>query len=56
MITMEYAKSTFKFNNHILPSDSFNHFLTKIDKVRKYNTKQKQRNKYFQFRISSESG
>ena len=55
MIAMEYAKFIFKFNNHMLP-DSFNHSFTKLDRVHKYNTKQKQRNKFFQFRISSELG
>ena len=37
-------------------TDSFNHYFTKLDSEHKYNTKQKQRNEYFQFRISSESG
>ena len=55
MIAMEYAKFIFKFNNHMLP-DSFNCYFTKLENVHKYNTKQKQRNEYFQFRISSESG
>ena len=54
LIAMEYAKSIFKFNNHMLP-DSFNYYFTKLENVHKYNTKQKRRNKYFQFRISSES-
>ena len=53
MIATEYAK--FKFNNHMLP-DSFNCYFTKLENVPKYNTKQKQRNEYFQFPISSESG
>ena len=51
---MEYAKFIFKFNNHMLP-DSFNCYFTKLENVHKYNTKQKQRNEYFQFCISSES-
>ena len=55
MIAMEYAKFIFKFNNHMLP-DSFNNYFTKFDRVHKYNTKQKERSKYFQFRIFSESG
>ena len=40
MIAMEYAKSIFTFNNHMLP-DSFNRYFTKLDKVHKYNAKQK---------------
>ena len=55
MISMEYAKFIFKFNNHMLP-DSFNCYFTKLEYVHKCNTKQKQRNEYFRFRISSESG
>ena len=54
MIAMEYAKFIFKFNNHMLP-DSFNCYFTKLENIHQYNTKQKQRNEYFQFRISSES-
>ena len=54
-MAMEYAKFILKLNNHVLP-DSFNHYFTKLDSVFKYNTKQKQRNEFFQFRISSESG
>ena len=52
---MKSAKFIFKFNNHILP-DSFNRYFTKFENVHKYNTKQTQRNKFFQFRISFESG
>ena len=55
MIAIEYAKFLFKFNDHMLP-DSFIHCLSKLGSVNKYNTKQKQRNEYFQFRISSKSG
>ena len=55
MIAMEYAKFILKFKNHTLP-DSFNYYFTKLESVHKHNTKQKQRNEYFQFRISSESG
>ena len=55
MITMEYAKFILKFNNHMLP-DSFNCCFTKLENVHKYNTKQIQRNEYFQFCISSELG
>ena len=54
-IAGEYAKFISKLNNHMLP-DSFNYYFTKLESVHKYNTKQKQRNKYFQFHISSESG
>ena len=38
--------------------DSFNYryYFTKLESVHNYNTKQKQRNEYFQFHISSESG
>ena len=52
---MEYVKFIFKFNNHVL-LDPFNHYFRKLETVHKYNTKQKQRNEFFQFRISSESG
>ena len=55
MIAMEYAKFIFKINNHMLPN-FFNCYFTKLENAHKYNTKQKQRNEYFQFRISSESG
>ena len=55
MIATEYAKFIFKFNDHMLP-DSFIYYFTKLKNVHKYNTKQKRRNEYFQFRISSESG
>ena len=55
MIAMKYAKFIFKFNNHMLP-DSFNYYFTKLENVNKCNTKQKRRNEYFQFCISSESG
>ena len=55
MIEMKCAKFEHKFNIHML-SDSFNHYFTKLESVHKYNAKQKQRNEYFQFRISSESG
>ena len=55
MITMECTKFIFKFNNHMQP-DSFNCYFIKLENVHKCNTKQKQRNEYFQFRISSESG
>ena len=55
MIAMEYAKFIIKFNNQMLP-DSFNYYFTTLENVHKYNTKQKQRNEYFQFRIFSESG
>ena len=47
MIAMEYVKFSFKFNNHTLP-DSF------LDSVYKCNSKQKQRNDYFQFRRNQE--
>ena len=53
MITKEYAKFIFKFNNHMLP-DFFNYYFTKLKN--KYITKQKQRNEFFQFRITSKSG
>ena len=55
MIAMEYEKFILKFDNHMLP-DSFNHYFTKLDSVHKYNTKRTPRNKFFQFRISHESG
>ena len=55
MIAVEYAKFIFKFNNHMLP-DSFNYNFTKLENEHKYSTKQKQRNKYFQFCIFSKSG
>ena len=55
MIAMGYAKFIFKFSYHMLP-DSFNYCFTKLENVHKYNTKQKQRYEYFQFRIFSESG
>ena len=35
---------------HMMP-DSSNHYFTKLDSVHKYNTKQKQRNEFFQFRF-----
>ena len=54
MIATEHAKFLFKFNNH-MQLDSFNYYFTKFDSVHKYNTKQKQCNDFFQFRISSES-
>ena len=55
MITIKNAKFIFKFNNYML-SNSFNLYFTKLDKVQKYNAKQKQRNNFFQFRISFQSG
>ena len=36
--------------------DSFNHYFIKLNSVHKYNSKQKQRNEFFQFRIYSQSG
>ena len=54
MIATEYAKFIFKFNNHSLP-DSFSCYVTKLESVHKYNSKQKQRNEHFQFCISSKS-
>ena len=54
MIAMEYAKFIFIFNNYMLP-DFFNYYITKLDSVHIYNTKQKKRNNFFQFRVSSES-
>ena len=54
MIAMVYAKFIFKFKNHILPN-SFRQYFAKLHSEHIYNTKQKQRNKLFQFRISNES-
>ena len=52
---MEYAKFIFEFDNN-LRIRFFNHSFTKLDSVHKYNTKQKERNEFFEFRIASKSG
>ena len=55
MIATEYGKFIFKSNNHML-LDPLNYYLTKLDSIHKYSTKQKLRNEFFRCRISSKSG
>ena len=40
VIKMELAKFMFKFNNKMLPN-SFNNYFLWLDKIHKYNTRQK---------------
>ena len=40
MIEMELAKLMFKFNNKMLPN-SFNNYFLRLDKIHKYDTRQK---------------
>ena len=55
MIKTEKAKFMFKYNNKMLPI-SFDNYFIKLEKVHKYNTRQKIRNEYFQIDSRSESG
>lgn len=55
MVTMEFAKFMYKFNNQMLPN-SFDNYFIKLETVHSYNTRQKQRNEYFQSYFGSELG
>ena len=55
MIKMEKAKFMFKYNNKMLPM-SFDNCFLKLEKVHKYNTRQKVRNEYFLIYSRTESG
>ena len=55
MIKMEKAKFMFKYNNKMLAICFDNYFL-KLEKVHKYNTRQKIRNEYFQIYSRTKSG
>ena len=55
MIKMELAKFMFKFNNKMLPN-AFNNYFLKLDKIHRYNTRQKKRNEFFQSFVSSGEG
>ena len=54
MITMELAKFMLKFNKML--RNSFNNYFLRLDRIHKYNTRQKKRNEYFQSFVSSEAG
>ena len=43
----------FKFDNQMLP-DFFNNYFTKLDNVYNYNTRQKNRDEFFQYSVASE--
>jgi len=55
MISIEYAKFMFKFNNKMLP-DSLTIASSNLKLFTLYNTRQKHRNKYFQSFIQSDAG
>ena len=55
MIKMEKAKFMFKYNNKMLPI-SFDNYFLKLEKVHKYNIRQKIRNECFQIYSRTESG
>ena len=55
MIKMEYAKFMFKFKNKMLPS-SFDNYFTNLDKVHKYNTRQKSNSGFYHHSFNSEFG
>ena len=54
MTKMEKAKFMFKYKNKMLPI-SFDNYFLKLEKVHKYNTRQKIRNVYFQIHPRTES-
>ena len=55
MIKMEYAIFMCKFSNQMLP-EHFCDYFTKLDNVHQYSTRQKHRNEFYQFYISTEPG
>jgi len=55
MISKEYIKFMFKFNNKMLPV-SFDNYFIKLENVNSYNTRQKYRYEYFQSFIQSDAG
>ena len=54
MIKIEKAKFMFKYNNKMLPI-SFDNYFLKLEKVHRYNTRQKIHNEYFQIYSRTES-
>jgi len=55
MISMEFAKFMFKYNNQML-LNSFNDYFVKLENIHKQNTRQKCRNEYFQPFIGTKAG
>ena len=53
MINIEFAKFVNKFSNQMLP-EHFCDYFTKLNNVHQYNTRQKHRNEFYQFYISTE--